>query len=55
MNGPLLEWIDECLRLEEENRELRDLLAVILLVVRNGDELSSFARHEIERRFGEAA
>jgi len=44
-------WIDYCLELEDENRELRALATVLLFTLARTRDPLKFACSEIERRF----
>jgi hypothetical protein len=47
-------WMAEATRLDEENRELRQLMTRLLLAVAEHDDLLSYGRRLIDQRFPEA-
>ena len=44
-------WLDEAIRLEEENRALRELVVVLAFALARKQELDEYAEAEIEARF----
>ena len=52
MNRPILStWIDECFRLEQENRELRALVVSLLLWLADTRDLSALAKVQLKARW----
>lgn len=50
-----VEWLEEAIRLDDENRQLRAWLTSLLFWVAEQRDLADLARAQIGRRFGEAA
>jgi hypothetical protein len=48
MSALLLEWVDSALALEEENRELRAIIAGLVLAIYRNRPLIEFARGQLD-------
>jgi hypothetical protein len=53
LNRALLGWIDVALRVEEENRRLRELMSALVIAIARNRELLADARRELVERFPE--
>ncbi len=51
-NRLALEWIDLALRLEDENRRLREFALALLLWIARNEDLLAVAEAQAARRFG---
>jgi hypothetical protein len=49
-----LSWMDEAIRLDAENKQLRELVMQLLLWIGANEGLALFAVAQIEQRFPEA-